>query len=264
MPFQKKVSIALFGFGKTGKIVSKEILLEKNARLLAVFKKKKDEEVGKDVGEILGVHDRSSSPLLLMDDFKEWVDDFSPDVVIDFSNPENLMKILPFLAKNKIKLVVCSTGYDKKQKERLRRYSKKMSIVWAPNITEGVNILLSVSKIINKIWSNADIEMIEIHHRDKKDISGTAKRMARIMEEDFCKKKKRKNIPIHSLRMGGVVGKHTIHFCTKDQSISITHESLHRNAFGKGAVTAAKWVRKKENGFYTMEDVLEISRFFSS
>ena len=127
--------------------------------------------------------------------------------------------------------------------------------MYSPNITLGINFLIEVSKVLQRIAPNADIEIIEEHFKEKKDVSGTALRIAEDLGLDVDKH-------VNSIRVGGIVGKHEVVFGLPNQTIRIVHESINRAAFGQGAIFAAKWLMGKKPGVYTMEDavMLDVGR----
>ena len=137
----------------------------------------------------------------------------------------------------------------------------------APNITEGVNILIELARRVSKVWPDCDIDIFETHFKKKKDVpSGTALKIAKLLNNDrkmLAGKranglKKPKEITIHSIRAGGIIGKHEVLFATQNQIITIVHESSSRLAFAEGAIKAAKWIYLKKPGLYSMKRVLNL------
>ena len=124
-------------------------------------------------------------------------------------------------------------------------------MLYSPNITLGINFLIEASKFLQKIAPTADIEIIEEHFREKKNVSGTALRIAEDLGLDTKKH-------VNSIRVGGIIGKHEVVFGLPNQTIRIIHESLNRAAFGQGAIYAAKWIMGKDNGMYSMEQALSM------
>ena len=122
-------------------------------------------------------------------------------------------------------------------------------MLYSPNITLGINFLIEASKMLKKITPNADIEIVEEHFRDKKEVSGTAIRIAEDLELN-------KDEHVNSVRVGGIVGSHEVIFGLPNQVIRLKHESLNRAAFGQGAIYAAKWIMGKEKSLYSMEEVV--------
>lgn len=260
----KMLQVALVGFGRTGRVVADEILTQKTVTLGAVFKKHRDEFVGKDIGSIL--FDKPNNGYVhLISELPDVLDRRDIDVVIDFSDPHAVVDYVGILAEKKVNLVICATNFTKEQQNRINNFGDRIGIVWAPNVTEGINILISLGKVVKSIWPDADIEILEYHFSRKKDISKTALKIAEVLaDEDSIKIGRKKNEPrigketvIHTIRVGGIIGKHSIVIGQPHQTITITHESLDRHAFGKGALTAANWIKGK-TGVYSMLDVLNL------
>jgi 4-hydroxy-tetrahydrodipicolinate reductase len=261
------VHIGLVGFGRTGRIVAKEILQHDKTKLSCVFKKTMDETIGQDVGKLLGVPGCIGNRYIYhTSELESVVSRLNIDAIVDFSTPDAVMEYVPILAKKRINLVICSTNYTEEQVNNINKFSDRIGIVWAPNVTEGINILIAIGKVIKEIWQDSDIEIIETHFAEKKDTSGTALMIAEALKESeqvkFGRKRnesrKHKEVVIHSIRAGGIIGKHTIIFGQPHQTITITHESTDRQAFGRGAIRAAEWVKGKK-GIFTMEDVLNLN-----
>ncbi len=256
--------IALVGFGRTGRVVADEIYRQEDVKLVAVFKKHRDENVGRDIGKIFA-NRPSRGYIYLISDLSDLLAQKDIDVVIDFSCPRAVIDYIPALAKRKVNLVICSTNFTKAQQEHINKFSDRIGIVWAPNVTEGINILISLGKIVKSIWPDADTEILEYHFSRKKDISKTALKIAEsIADADSIKIGRRKNEPrigketvIHTIRVGGIIGKHSIVIGRPHQTITITHESIDRHAFGNGAIKAADWIKDK-TGAYSMLDVLNL------
>jgi len=238
------INLGLIGFGRTGSIVAREII--KHAKLSCVFRKS-DKYINHDIGSLLGLEEEIGVRISHIEDIEEVLDEDKPEVMIDSSSKEAVKEYIPKLAERGIGLIICSTGWTEEEIVFLKSFSDRMGIVMAPNITEGINILITLSKIIKQVWPTADIEIIETHFKQKKDVSGTAKKIA----------EKIGSPKIHSIRAGGIVGKHEVVFGKPHQVLRITHESIDRAAFGNGAIRAAKWLNG-EKGYYTMENVLDI------
>lgn len=240
--------VGLFGFGKTGRIVSNEIMNDPDCQLLWVIRKSHKNE-GEYASDLLGIKQEQglifSSDILLTDHF---YDKYPVDVIIDFSVSNAVGEYIDF-AKKGIRIVSAISRYDDKDIELLRSYSDYTAVLYSPNITLGINFLLVASKVLQQIVKNADIEIVEEHFREKKGVSGTALRIAEILSLD-------KEHQINSIRVGGIIGKHEVIFGLPNQTIRLTHESINRAAFGRGALYAAKWLIDKSKGLYTMEQAM--------
>ncbi len=260
--------LGLVGFGRTGKKVAEELCSHPEVDLVCVFKKHRDECVGKDIGRYF-----SQKPtghfIHLGEDFSAILKRTNAEVLVDFSNPDAVMEYIDTAAHYKVNFVICSTNFSEKQKHTINSYGDRIGIVWAPNVTEGINILISLGKIVKAIWPESDIEIIEYHFSKKREISKTAMKIAEaISDTDSIRFGRRRNEPrlgketvIHTIRVGGIIGKHTLIIGQPHQTLSITHESIDRYAFGKGALKAALWIKGKK-GIYDMGDVLNLKGEF--
>ena len=243
-----KISIGLFGFGRTGSVVANEIINEGDCELKWVMKKSA-KNAGEFASHLLGhTHDEGKIFSIHQVDFNRFYEENKVDVIIDFSNSCAVNEY-----KNAVKygsrIVSAISNYEPEAAEHLQELSTQTAILHSPNITIGINFLMEASKLLQKIEPNADIEIIEEHFKDKKDVSGTAIRIAKALGLD-------EEQHINSIRVGGIVGKHEVVFGLPNQTIRIIHESHNRSAFGQGAIYAAKWIMSKEEGNYTMEDAL--------
>lgn len=243
--------IGLMGFGKTGKAVAEELIKDSGSKLEWVLKAS-TEHSGKYASEVLG-HDFRQGSIHSVNqiDLPVFFKKHPVDVMVDFSSSESV-HYYASAAHAKIRIVSAISNYSPYQMDVLKHASRSTAILYSPNITIGINFLLEASKFLKTIIPHADIEIVEEHFAAKKDISGTAVRIADQLglNEDQH---------VHSVRVGGIVGKHEIIFGLENQTIRLVHESISRNAFGQGAVYAAKWLSNKTTGLYTMEEVLGIN-----
>lgn len=175
------------------------------------------------------------------------------DVIIDFSNHEAFMKNLDEAVKNKVPFVCGTTGLSDKQFKALAKASKKIPVLWASNMSMGVNVLNQMLKSLRAL-SDYDFVIDETHHVHKKDApSGTALTIQKHLEKAI--KKKVKDVISH--REGEVFGQHKVIVTGPEETLLIQHDALNRTVFAKGAVTCAKWILKKKPGNYSIEDVLK-------
>jgi 4-hydroxy-tetrahydrodipicolinate reductase len=176
------------------------------------------------------------------------------DALIDFSTPEASLERLAECVKTKTPAVVCTTGFSDVQKAEIAAAAKKIPVVYSSNMSVGVNLLFKrVPEIARTLGESYDIDIIETHHRFKKDApSGTAKTLAERIEAATGRKPN-----VHAVRSGDVVGEHRIIFGTLGDSIEIVHRASTRDIFAKGSIEAARWVSKAKPGLYTMLDVIE-------
>lgn len=176
-----------------------------------------------------------------------------PDVFIDFSRAEFFETVCDYCIKNKLPLVSGTTGLDKKQKEILKSTSKKIPVLWASNMSLGVNTLNSLLKKLKPLDSY-DFYIEETHHGQKKDSpSGTALTLKENLEKAISKKTK----DVVAMRGGGVFGQHRIIILGPEETLILEHNALNRTVFARGALSAAEWLKSQKAGLYSMEDVLK-------
>jgi len=195
------------------------------------------------------------------------------DVIIDFANnTEAVLGHTRLAVADKKAVVIGTTGFSENQIEEIKELSKQAPIVLAPNMSIGVNLLFKLVKEAAKALKGKgyDIEVVEMHHRYKKDApSGTANKIVDILKEetgiekvvygregDYPEGRPNEEIGVFALRGGDVVGEHTIIFAGLGERIELTHKAGSRDIFARGAIEAAKWIKGKEAGLYDMQDVL--------
>ena len=246
-----KITVGLFGFGKTGAIVANEIIAEEECRLKWVVRES-DYKEGEYASHCLGyTHEEGKIHALAHLDPTRFYREQPVDVIIDFS-ASSAVSEYEEAARQGTRIVSAISNYRDGDLAKLRRLSEKTAVLYSPNITLGVNFLIEASKVLQQIVPHADIEIIEEHFKGKKNVSGTAIRIAEDLGLDQEKH-------INSIRVGTIVGKHEVVFGLPNQTIRIVHESLNRAAFGQGAIYAAKWIMAREKGMYTMEQALSLA-----
>ena len=198
------------------------------------------------------------------------------DIIIDFTIPRCTIEILKIASKLKKRLVIGTTGFDSKEENLIKKYSKKIPILKAGNMSLGVNLLMYLTEIASKSLNDDYLTKIyEIHHRHKKDFpSGTAlmlgkgiangksKDFNRLIGKKFLNKKTfpyGKKINFNSLRKGEIIGEHEVKFSNGKEIITLNHEAFDRALYSDGALAAAKWLMKKKPGLYSMRDLLNFS-----
>ena len=176
------------------------------------------------------------------------------DALVDFSTPEAALERLAECVKAKTPAVICTTGFTDAQKAEITVAAKMIAVVFSSNMSVGVNLLFKrVPEIAKTLGPSYDIDIVETHHRFKKDApSGTAKTLAERIEAATGRKP-----TMHAVRSGDVVGDHRVIFGTLGDSIEIIHRASTRDIFAKGSIEAAKWVKDAKPGLYTMLDVIE-------
>ena len=194
-----------------------------------------------------------------------------PDVIIDFSIPEATFTILEFAIKNKIPVVIATTGFSHEEILKIKEYSKIIPIFMSSNMSYEINLMSKILADLAIKLPNSDIEIVETHHNRKIDSpSGTALLLANSINEALDnemtyeynrhskrEKRNKKEIGIHSIRGGNEVGKHTVIFFGENESFEITHNVLSRGVFADGAIKAAFYLLAQPEGFYNMNNLLK-------
>ena len=198
------------------------------------------------------------------------------DIIIDFTIPKCTLEVLKIASKLKKKVVIGTTGFNRFQENQIRKYSKKIPILKAGNMSLGVNLLMYLTEITSKSLDEDYLSKIfEVHHKHKKDYpSGTAlmlgkgiadgkgKNLYSLIGKKFLNKKSfpyGKKINFNSLRKGEIIGEHEVKFSSGKEIITLNHEAFDRALYSDGALTAAKWLMKKKPGLYSMRDLLNFS-----
>ena len=199
--------------------------------------------------------------------------DVPGDVIIDFSLPASTDALLEYAESKSLPIVLCTTGLSDEQLAHVKKSSEKIAILRSANMSFGVNLLMKVLKEVSPLFAEAgfDIEIVEKHHRDKKDApSGTALALADAVNSSMgdeyeyvydrsprSEKRPDKEIGISAVRGGSIPGDHDVIFAGKDEVVTFSHRAYSRAVFAKGAVLAAKFLKGKSAGMYDMSEVLE-------
>ncbi len=250
------MNVALCGLGRAGKETAKAILDHPELKLAAGLCRAHSDRIGLDIGEIaqlpaLGVYAWS------IDDAEDVFRTNKIDVVIDFSNPTASRALIRACHKYHVGAVICTTGFSDSELAYFKGLAQDDSfgMVYAPNVTIGVNVLMSMSKVAALRLPDFDYQITEMHHRNKKDSpSATAKRIAGVLECELNCTSDNK-VPINAVRAGGYIGYHEVLAVGEYERITIVHESFSRRAFAEGAIRAARFIQNRV-GWYEMEDVL--------
>ena len=195
------------------------------------------------------------------------------DIIIDFTIPSCTLEILKIAAKLKKKVVIGTTGFTKVEEDKIKKYSKKIAILKAGNMSLGVNLLMYLTEIATKALGDKYLSKVfEVHHKHKKDFpSGTAlmlgkgiavgknKDFYKLIGKKFLNKKSfpyGKKINFNSIRKGEIIGEHEVKFSSGKEIITLNHEAFDRALYSDGAMSAAQWLNSKKPGLYSMRDLL--------
>lgn len=263
------IRIAVSGAaGRMGRAIITSIDQNPATELTGALERADSPFIGKDTGELTGL---GKNGVRITDSLEKALK--KADVVIDFSTTEASMKLIETAVASKKAIVVGTTGFSHHQRDEIKELALKGRVVMAPNMSIGVNLLLKlVHEAARVIGNEYDMEIIEAHHRLKKDApSGTAIRIAEVaaaaVERDLEKvavyerkgiigERRPEEIGIQTIRAGDIVGDHTIIFAGPGERIELTHKASSRDTFAAGSVKAAVWLFDKPDGLYDMQDVL--------
>lgn len=184
----------------------------------------------------------------------------SPDVWIDFSNHQNLEHVIKMVEKSKSPLICGTTGFSDKDFQKLNKLGSKVAVMWSGNMSFGIQVLMQMLKPVEKV-DHCDVQVIEAHHRNKKDApSGTALMIQKQIHKVRGNKRHTGLTPAPlSIRGGGIFGEHEIKIMLDEETIELKHTALNRLVFARGAVLAAKAIVSRPRGYYTFGELLETS-----
>ncbi|MEL0620379.1 4-hydroxy-tetrahydrodipicolinate reductase [Psychrobacter proteolyticus] len=268
----KSINVGVIGAGgRMGRMLIEAVQNNPQTALKAAIERQGSSLVGADAGEVAAIGHLN---VQIVDDLAAVINDI--DVLIDFSLPDATEKNMQVCAEHNVAMVIGTTGFNEQQEQVLAKASEKITIVYAGNYSTGVNLSLKLLGMAAKAFGNdADVEIIEAHHKHKIDApSGTAYMMAEAVaeargqnlkdvaiygREGQTGERESGTIGIHAVRGGEIVGDHTVMFIADGEVVEITHRARARMTFAAGAVRAATWVVEQEVGQYNMQDVLGLS-----
>ena len=252
--------------GRMGKEVIRAVAASRDFALASAVENEGHPQMGKDAGAAAGVE---AGGVMIGGRIREEL--ARADAVIDFSTPPATAALLEALKADPKPAVIGTTGLDEKIMAAAREASSMMPILVSPNLSYGIAVLKHLARTAQRLLSGFDIEVVEVHHRNKMDApSGTADAILRILKEEGAaggdaqavfsrsgKEARRKpgEIGVHSLRGGSVTGEHTIFFLGDGEKIEITHTAETRGIFATGALEALRWLTGKPAGLYGMDDL---------
>jgi 4-hydroxy-tetrahydrodipicolinate reductase len=254
----KKINLAITGYmGRMGQQLIKSSKLNNNFKLISLTENK-----------IINKKINGIKPNLNTENAFKKV-----NVIIDFTVPKCTFEVLKIASKLKKRVVIGTTGFTKKEENLIKKYSRKIPILKAGNMSLGINLIMYLTEIASKsLGDNFLSKVFEVHHKRKKDHpSGTALMLGKgiatgknkdfynLMGKKYLNKKTfpySKKINFNSIRKGEIVGNHKVLFSSGKETITLDHEAFDRALYSEGALTAAKWLMGKKPGLYSMRDVL--------
>lgn len=262
------MKIAIAGAsGRMGRMLIETVLNDPEVTLSGALDRTGSPQLGQDAGAFLG----KETGALLTDDIERVFS--QADLLIDFTRPEGTMAHLAMALRHNVKMVIGTTGFTDEQKTQLREAGEKIGVVFAPNMSVGVNVTLKLLEFAARHFSEGyDIEIIEAHHRHKVDApSGTALAMGETIahalgrelkdcavygREGVTGERDPSSIGFAAIRGGDIVGDHTVLFAGIGERVEITHKSASRLSYAQGSLRAARFLASHERGIFDMQDVL--------
>lgn len=262
------LNIAIAGSaGRMGRALLEAVAQAPDMRLFAALERAGSPYLTKDAGELIGAPcgvDITADAAAVLP---------GSDVLVDFTRPDGTLMHLALCRAKSVKMIIGTTGFSTKQKEELEAASKDIAIVFAPNMSVGVNVTLKLLEIAAGVLNGGyDVEIIEAHHRHKVDApSGTALQMGEVVaralgrnlsevavygRQGHTGERAPATIGFATIRGGDIVGDHTVMFAGTGERIEISHKASSRATFAEGALRAARFLADKQNGLFDMQDVL--------
>lgn len=266
------IRVAIMGAGgRMGRTLIEAIDNFESIVLGAAIERVGSSLIGVDAGEMAGL---GHSGITIINNLDVAVNDF--DVLIDFTSPETTLRNLDWCANNGKAVVIGTTGFNVGQKEEIAAFAESIPVVLAPNMSVGVNLMWKLLELAADVMGDyTDIEIIEGHHRYKKDApSGTALKMGEVIanrlgrnletcaiygREGITGERDRQTIGFSTIRAGDLVGEHTAMFADLGERLEITHKASSRMTFANGAMRAAIWLSNQDAGLYDMQQVLGLN-----
>lgn len=261
------INIAITGAsGRMGRALVQAASQGEGLRLTGATERTGSAALGADAGELAGVGRLGVA-------IRDKLDGLDFDVLVDFTRPDATLGHLAFCQQHQRRIVIGTTGFDDAGKKKISEAAKSIGIVFAPNMSVGVNLCFKLLETAARVLGDSvDVEITEAHHRHKVDSpSGTAIRMGEVVATALKRNLKdcavytrhgvggerpRNAIGFSVIRAGDIVGDHTVLFAGNGERVEITHKAESRLTFASGALRAARWLMTKKNGLYDMQDVL--------
>jgi len=266
------MKIAIAGAtGRMGKMLIEAVLNTADTQLVGALEHSSCPQLGDDAGAFLG----KKTGVVITADAAQALS--GAEFLIDFTRPEGTMAHLAVAEKTGTKMIIGTTGLSSEQTANLKKASEKLAVVFAPNMSVGVNATFKLLEIAAKMLNQGyDIEIIEAHHRHKVDApSGTALKMGEVIADALGEKlddvavyareghtgeRKEGSIGFATIRGGDIVGDHTVLFAGDGERIEISHKSSSRQSYAQGALRAARFLQTQASGLYDMQDVLGLRK----
>ncbi|MCZ6680161.1 MAG: 4-hydroxy-tetrahydrodipicolinate reductase [Candidatus Poribacteria bacterium] len=254
--------------GRMGRMITQAVTLQEDMQVVGAIEFPEHPQLGQDAGEVAGT---GKLDVAVSSDLPEILD--GADVVIEFTTPSATIEHLQNVVDAGKAMVIATTGYTEAELAQVHELAAQIPCVMAPNMSVGINVLLQAIQGVAKVLGDDyDVEVIEVHHNQKADSpSGTALRIAEVLAETLGRNlpevgvygrhgivgvRPQREIGIHAIRGGDIVGDHTVLFAGVGERLEITHRSQSRESFARGAIRAARWVVNAPKGLHDIGEVL--------
>ena len=262
------IKIAVVGAsGRMGRMIIESALKDAGVRLVAAIDQPGTSAIGKDAGELVG----QPCGVMVTSDVEAGI--ALANCLIDFTRPEGTLHHLSICRRHHVGMVIGTTGFDAAGKAAIAEAGKEIPVVFAPNMSVGVNVVFKLLDMASRIMNEGyDIEIVEAHHRHKIDApSGTALRMGEVVAQALGRDLKEcaiygregvtgerdpSTIGFATVRGGDIVGDHTVMYCGTGERVEISHKAGSRMPYALGSLRAARFLAGKQNGQFDMQDVL--------
>ena len=265
----RKIKVIILGAsGKMGQMLIQETIDDNELILVGAHDIVGSHAIGKDAGYFIG----KETEVLIQDNIDHLLSEC--DVIIDFTRPEGTMEFLKKASDNKTSYVIGTTGFNPSELDLIQQYSKHIPICMAPNMSVGVNVLISLVEKAAELLPEYDLEVVEAHHKHKVDApSGTALRLGQAAADGLNisleknaiytrhgREEKRRNneVGFSTIRAGDIVGEHTVLIAGNGERVELTHKATSRLNFASGALKAAKFVANQKPKLFDMQEVLNL------
>lgn len=252
------MKVCISGLGRAGSQIAKYMLANDQVKVVSGICSPGSVKAGRDLGEVIGCRN-VGVPVYPSDQIKSCIFNTRPDIVLDFSKASAALKNAEGFFSLNVRVVMGTTGFSKAEEAELYALADRYNtgLIYAPNITRGVSTLMLLTELASRILSGYDIEIIEMHHKRKVDVpSGTAAKLAGRLHETLPSDDTGE-IPVASVRAGGIIGSHKVMLVGQNDMIEISHQSFSRDAFAEGALFAADFIQDK-TGIYEMKDAMNL------
>ena len=262
------IKIAVVGAsGRMGRMIIESVLKDSGTHLVAAIDQAGTAAIGKDAGELVG----QPCGVVVTSDVEAGIS--KADCLIDFTRPEGALHHLSLCRRHRVGMVIGTTGFDAAGKQLIAEAAKDVPVVFAPNMSVGVNVVFKLLDMASRIMNEGyDIEIVEAHHRHKVDApSGTALRMGEVVAQALGRDLKEcavygregvtgerdpSTLGFATVRGGDIVGDHTVMYCGTGERVEISHKAGSRMPYALGSLRAARFLADKQNGLFDMQDVL--------